>query len=44
MVNDIAEEKGVHPKEYVDNIVHSFQALWQRLNISYDGFIRTTDE
>lgn len=43
-IQRIAEEKGVHPKEYVDNIVHSFQALWQRLNISYDGFIRTTDE
>lgn len=34
----------VSPKEYVDEIVASFQQLWQRLCISYDDFIRTTEE
>ncbi|MDD2431522.1 MAG: methionine--tRNA ligase [Firmicutes bacterium] len=43
-IQRIAESKGVSPKEYVDGIVKTFQALWKRLNISYDDFIRTTDE
>lgn len=40
----IAEEKGVTPKEYVDVIVAGIQDLWEMMNISYDKFIRTTDE
>jgi methionyl-tRNA synthetase len=40
----IAKENGKAPKEYVDEIVVSFKELWRRLNISYDDFIRTTDE
>ncbi len=39
-----AEEKGITPKEYVDEIVASFKELWQALNVQYDDFIRTTDE
>ena len=39
-----AEEAGVTPIEYVDNIVAGFQNLWKRLNISNDDFIRTTQE
>ena len=39
-----AEEAGVSPKEYVDEIVLNSQDLWKRLNISYDNFVRTTDE
>lgn len=39
-----AKEAGVTPKEYVDNIVAGFQDLWKLLNISYDRFIRTTDD
>lgn len=39
-----AEEEGVTPIAYVDNIVAGFQKLWTRLNISNDDFIRTTQE
>lgn len=39
-----AAQNGVTPKEYVDKIVASFQALWKLLDISNDGFIRTTDD
>lgn len=39
-----AEEAGVDPKTYVDGIVENFKELWSKLNISYDRFIRTTDE
>jgi methionyl-tRNA synthetase len=40
----IAEEKGVTPKEYVDGVVEGIQELWKLMDISYDKFIRTTDE
>ncbi len=39
-----AEEKGVTPKEYVDNIVGGIKDLWKLMNVSNDRFIRTTDE
>ncbi|MDE6086942.1 MAG: methionine--tRNA ligase [Oscillospiraceae bacterium] len=39
-----AREKGVTPKEYVDEIVAVFQKLWSYMNISYDRYIRTTDD
>ena len=39
-----AEEKGITPIAYVDQIVAGFQDLWKRLNISNDDFIRTTEE
>jgi methionyl-tRNA synthetase len=39
-----ANELGVSPKEYVDKIVENSKELWKTLNISYDRFIRTTDE
>jgi len=39
-----ALEAGKEPKEYVDEIVASFKALWQKLGIDYDYFIRTTEE
>ncbi|MBC2581270.1 methionine--tRNA ligase [Clostridium sp. DJ247] len=39
-----AEEKGVTPKEYVDEIVAGIKDLWEMMNISYDKFIRTTDD
>ena len=39
-----AEEKGVKPIEYVDQIVSLFQELWKKLNISNDDFIRTTEK
>ncbi len=39
-----AEEKGVTPKEFVDEIVAGIKDLWELMNISYDKFIRTTDD
>ncbi|KZN96773.1 methionine--tRNA ligase [Aeribacillus pallidus] len=39
-----AEEKGVSPKKYVDDIVSGIKELWKKLDISYDDFIRTTEE
>ncbi len=39
-----AKELGVTPKEYVDPIVDNFKHLWQTMDISYDRYIRTTDE
>ena len=39
-----AKENGVTPKEYVDKIVDNAKDLWKSLGISYDKFIRTTDE
>ena len=39
-----AAEKGVTPKEYVDEIVSIFKKLWSYMNISYDRYIRTTDD
>ena len=39
-----AKEKGITPKEYVDEIVKVFKKLWSYMNISYDRYIRTTDD
>ncbi len=39
-----AKEAGVTPKEYVDKIIADSKDLWANLGISYDKFIRTTDE
>jgi len=38
-----AEEKGVTPQAYVDEIVSGIKELWRKLDISYDDFIRTTE-
>jgi methionyl-tRNA synthetase len=43
-IQRIAEAKGVTPKEYVDVIVAGIKDLWKMMNISYDKFIRTTDD
>ncbi len=39
-----ALEKGVTPKEYVDEIVKKFKKLWSYMNVDYDRYIRTTDD
>lgn len=39
-----AAEKGVSPKEYVDEIVEKFKKLWSYMNVDYDRYIRTTDD
>ena len=43
-IQRIAEEKGVTPKEHVDEVVAGIRELWKLMNISYDKFIRTTDD
>ena len=43
-IERLAKEKGVSPKEYVDNIVAGIKRLWNIMDISNDDFIRTTDE
>ena len=39
-----AQEAGVTPKEYVDNVAGVIRGLWDLMNTSYDHFIRTTDD
>ena len=39
-----AQELGVTPKAYVDGIVANFKKLWDTLGITYDRFVRTTDD
>ena len=43
-IENKAKEAGVTPKEYVDEIIANAKDLWSSLGISYDYFIRTTDE
>jgi len=43
-IENKAKESSVTPKEYVDKIVDNAKDLWNSLGISYDKFIRTTDE
>jgi len=43
-IENKARDKGVTPKEYVDEIIKNTKDLWEKLNISYDFFIRTTDD
>ena len=38
-----AEEAGITPKEYVDNVSTEIKRIWDLMNTSYDKFIRTTD-
>ena len=39
-----AEEAGVTPKEFVDNVSGEIKKIWDLMDTSYDKFIRTTDE
>ena len=39
-----AQETGVTPKEYVDNVAGVIRGLWDLMDTSYDHFIRTTDD
>lgn len=43
-IERIAQQKGMTPKAYVDSIVTWIKELWKIMNISYDTFIRTTDD
>ena len=39
-----AEEAGITPKEFVDNVSKEIKRIWDLMNTSYDKFIRTTDD
>lgn len=43
-MKDSAKENGLHPKAYADVIVADTKKLWEKLEINYDKFIRTTDD
>ncbi|WP_281164023.1 methionine--tRNA ligase [Allofustis seminis] len=43
-IQDKAQELGLEPQEYVDHMAKEIKALWDVLDISYDYFIRTTDQ
>lgn len=43
-IEDKAKEAGLAPKVYVDGIVKNIKELWELYDISYDRFIRTTDD
>ncbi|TYQ16821.1 UNVERIFIED_CONTAM: methionyl-tRNA synthetase [Acetivibrio alkalicellulosi] len=42
-IQRVAEEKGITPKEHVDEIVEGIKKLWKLMDITNDSFIRTTD-
>ena len=42
-IENKAQEAGITPKEYVDNVAGEIKNIWDLMNTSYDKFIRTTD-
>ena len=43
-IHNRAEEKGVTPQAFVDEVVSGIEKLWKTMEISHDDFIRTTEE
>ena len=43
-VQEAADKSGVTPQQHVEKYHQNFVALWEKLNINYDKFIRTTDK
>ena len=43
-IEEKAENAGVSPQEYVDNISGEIRRIWDLMNVSYDKFVRTTDK
>ncbi len=43
-IQEIAEQAGISPKEYVDGVAGEIKNIWNLMNTSYDKFIRTTDD
>ena len=39
-----AKEAGIEPKEYVDKVAAEVKRIWDMMDVTYDKFIRTTDE
>ena len=43
-IENCAKEAGITPKAYVDNVASEIREIWDKMNTSYDYFIRTTDK
>ncbi len=43
-IENLANEAGITPQKYVDGVAGEIRGIWDRMNTSYDYFIRTTDE
>ena len=43
-IEDLATEAGITPKAYVDGVAGEIRGIWDKMNTSYDYFIRTTDD
>ncbi len=43
-IEDLAKEAGITPKAYVDNVAGEIRTLWDKMNVAYDYFVRTTDD
>jgi len=43
-IQNKAEAAGIAPQEYVDNVAGIIRGIWDKMNVGYDYFIRTTDE
>lgn len=43
-IETLANEAGITPKKYVDGVAGEIRGVWDRMNTSYDYFIRTTDD
>ena len=43
-IEELAKESGIAPQAYVDNVAGEIKKIWDKMNVSYDKFIRTTDD
>ncbi|MBQ9099414.1 MAG: methionine--tRNA ligase [Clostridia bacterium] len=43
-IENLANEAGITPQKYVDGVAGEIKGIWDRMNSSYDYFIRTTDQ
>ena len=43
-IEDLANAAGISPKQYVDGVAGEIKGIWDKMNTSYDYFIRTTDD
>lgn len=43
-IQELAEQEGISPKAYVDNIAGQIRNIWDLMDVKYDHFIRTTDD
>ena len=43
-IEELARRAGIAPKEYVDGVAAEVRGIWDKMNASYDHFIRTTDD